>query len=237
MKKKRGKTEVVKKLRIRKGIFLLVFIVIVFGLIGVVYSLQGATWTTKDCVHGAGANDVYKPGETLFIYAKNFDPGTYHWSIRGQPGSGSCNPNQIVAEGDYLFTKVGEVCFNAYTIKNRECGEYKVDFGSKSNNYKVDKNFCALEVYGTVYLNSLGGIPQANFPLLIICRHGDTPKTLDRIKTDSSGNFSVNFLEGDCAEGDTIELSGWSYGSNLGAATTGTMVCNTQINLVVSKFN
>lgn len=228
----------------RKGYVLIALSIIIIGLIiGLVLSAQGTTWTTKDCLHGATPGDTYKPGDQLYIYGKNFDPGTYHWSITGQPGSGSCHPGQVIAEGDYYFDSAeGETCFRAYIIKNRECGEYKVDFAGKTNNYKIEKNFCALEVYGKVYFNETGGVVLGNFPIQVTCRHPDgSGVSGPRMMSESDGNYSMNFVEGTCAEGDEIVVDGYKLlfqnGEEhvLGGNGTATMVCNTQIDLIIKQ--
>jgi hypothetical protein len=230
------KKKVKKEGNMKKNLFIFIFIILVLGVvgIGVVYSMQGSTWTTKDCMHGAGANDEYKPGEMVYIYVKNFDEGLYHWTITGQSGSGSCNPNQVIAQGDYYYQGNKEDCFRAYTIKNRECGIYKVDFGGKTNNYKIVKNFCALEVYGNVYQDELGGEIKVGFPVTIRCNHGGVNSTWTDVPTDSAGEYSVNFLEGTCAIGDPIGIDG-CQASNCGIVATTLSGCNTKVDLVVTN--
>lgn len=101
---------------------------------------KGAIWTTKiDC--GDEDQDInhYAIGEKVFIHGKNFSPeSSYIWNITGQNGGASCDPDQVVASGANLTDLDGKFCFEAYIVAFGDCGEYKVDFGGKNDNYHVD---------------------------------------------------------------------------------------------------
>ena len=61
----------------------------------------GAIWTTRN---GCGTEqqdvNLYETGETVYINGSGFIPGTYPWSIKGQPGGASGDPNTVVASGN-----------------------------------------------------------------------------------------------------------------------------------------
>jgi len=102
-------------------------------------AVSGAIWTTKnDC--GDESQDInhYNIGEVVYINGANFDAGTYDWEIRGQPGQSSADPNIVVASGQETVDSSGKFCFLAYTVQNNDDGEYKVKFGNKQDNYRVD---------------------------------------------------------------------------------------------------
>jgi len=97
----------------------------------------GSIWTTlNDC--GISSQDVnhYGPGEHVYINGENFIASTnYNWEIRGQPDS--CDPSTVVVSGTRTTDGNGKICFDAYTVQNNDCGEYKVNFGGKNDNYQV----------------------------------------------------------------------------------------------------
>jgi hypothetical protein len=100
----------------------------------------GAIWTTKiDC--GDETQDVnhYAIGDDVYIHGANFNPGVKEWSIEGQPGGASCDPNIVVASGNITIGSSGEFCINAYTVQVGDCGEYKANVGNKNDNYRVDE--------------------------------------------------------------------------------------------------
>jgi hypothetical protein len=104
-----------------------------------VSAASGSIWTTlNDC--GASQQDInhYAIGDNVFVNGNNFDAGAYSWSVKGQPGQASCDPNAVVANGTLVVGQSGAFCFNAYTVQANDCGEYKVDFGNKNDNYRVD---------------------------------------------------------------------------------------------------
>ncbi len=101
---------------------------------------SGAIWTTRnDC--GDIKQDVnhYDIGEHVYINGANFNPGNYFWKIKGQPGGASCDPNIIVAMDIFTVNETGSFCFDAYTVQPDDCGEYKVKFANKGDNYRVKK--------------------------------------------------------------------------------------------------
>lgn len=114
---------------------------------------SGAIWTTRnDC--GDISQDVnhYARGEKVYINGKNFDAedNDNDWSITGQPGGASCDPMIVVAFGDYTVDSSGAFCFEAYTVNLDDCGEYKVDFGGKNDNYRVDLDVPVVPEFGMI---------------------------------------------------------------------------------------
>ncbi len=102
---------------------------------------SGSIWTTRnDC--GDEQQDVnqYAIGEKVYINGNKFDAGNYDWKIEGVGGSensqASCDPDKEVASGNYAVDESGRFCFEAYTIADDDCGEYKVGFDGNNN----DKN-------------------------------------------------------------------------------------------------
>ena len=127
----------------RKTTVILVVGVLLCLVLGVMvsagYGHSGSIWTTRnDC--GDFSQDVnqYALGEKVYINGANFNPGTYNWSIKGQPGGASCDPCLVVASGQYTVDESGAFCFEAYTIAMDDCGEYKVKFDGKKDNYRID---------------------------------------------------------------------------------------------------
>lgn len=102
---------------------------------------SGAIWTT-DSSCGDEQQDVnhYNRGEHVYINGSGFSPNTqYSWNIIGQPGGASCDPGNVVAFEDHRATDSnGDFCFDAYTVATDDCGEYKVNFGNKNDNYRID---------------------------------------------------------------------------------------------------
>lgn len=125
----------------RSKIFFVLSIMVVFGLLlvpSVSAGKPGAIWTTKnDC--GSEKQDVnhFSPGDTIYINGSGFDAGSYSWQIRGQPGSSSGDPGQIVASRSVSVNGSGNFCFSAYTVKSDDWGEYAVKVGNKGDNYRV----------------------------------------------------------------------------------------------------
>lgn len=102
---------------------------------------SGSVWTTNgDC--GDESQDVnhYSAGDHVYINGDNFDSddNPYNWEIKGQGGGASTDPNIIVASGTHNVDEDGNVCFDAYTVQADDGGEYKVKFGGKNDNYRVD---------------------------------------------------------------------------------------------------
>lgn len=110
----------------------------------------GSIWTTRDDC-GDEIQDVnsYAIGEKVFINGKNFCQGNYNWSITGQPGGASEDPGIVVALGSKVVdTAAGLFCFEAYTIQADDGGEYKVLFGGKHDNYRVDIDAPVIPEFG-----------------------------------------------------------------------------------------
>jgi len=120
------------------GIFILLSIM-PFALAG----NSGSIWTTTNQC-GEDKQDVnhYGVGDIVYINGANFDEENYDWEIIGLGGSensgASCDPNLVVASGSEYVGEVGDVCFAAYVVENDDCGEYKVSFNNKKDNYRVD---------------------------------------------------------------------------------------------------
>jgi hypothetical protein len=115
-------------------LFLLLF------LASYVSATSGAIWTTNaDCGNITQNVNHYAIGDKVFINGDNFNDLTqYNWDIVGQPGQASCDPDITVANGNYTTDANGSFCFEAYTVANDDCGEYKVGFSNKNDNYQVD---------------------------------------------------------------------------------------------------
>ena len=121
---------------------------------------SGAIWTTK-ATCGTPDQDVnhFNAGDAVYINGENFDLGlTYDWSITGNPGGASTDPNTVVAGGTLSINGSGGVtvnwttgtayagtvtgaggafCFQAYLVQSDDGGEYQVKVGSKGDNYRV----------------------------------------------------------------------------------------------------
>jgi len=101
---------------------------------------SGAIWTTKiDC--GADTQDVnhFAIGDDVHINGDGFTASTsYDWTITGQPGGASCDPDAVVASGTKITDATGKFCIHAYTVQEGDCGEYQVKFDVKGDNYRVD---------------------------------------------------------------------------------------------------
>ena len=135
-----------------KKILLLTFALLLMGslVMAMVSAKSGAIWTTKDDC-GDSSQDVnhYAVGDAVYINGAGFDAGTYDWDITGQPGGASCDPSTVVASGtDYPVGEDGSFCFPAYTVQDGDCGEYKVDFGGKGDNYRVDLSVPTVPEFG-----------------------------------------------------------------------------------------
>ena len=104
---------------------------------------SGSIWTIKDsCGDKTQDENQYNFGDTVYINGANFEPGEYDWTITGNPGGSSCNPGVIVASGSYTVDSSGSFCIEeAYTVQSDDCGEYKVNFDGKKDNYHVIPEF------------------------------------------------------------------------------------------------
>jgi len=107
--------------------------------VSVVSAVSGSIWTTSNqCGNDQQDVNQYSIGEKVYINGANFAEGSYDWSVKGQPGGASCDPSVVVASGSSGVDSSGAFCFEAYKVKNNDCGEYKVDFGNKKDNYHVN---------------------------------------------------------------------------------------------------
>jgi hypothetical protein len=102
----------------------------------------GAIWTTQETCSDPAAQDAnhYDVGQTVHIRGDGFDPDTtLGWSITGQPGGASSDPNIVVASGDVTTDATGYFCVAAYTVLPGDNGEYTVDVddANKNDNYRV----------------------------------------------------------------------------------------------------
>lgn len=108
---------------------------------------NGAIWTT-DGSCGDASQDVnhFQKGHSVYINGSGFDAGSYSWSITGNPGGASTDPGIVVASGTVNVDDSGNFCFNAYTIKNDDGGEYSVKVGNKGDNYRVEYGTASVQV-------------------------------------------------------------------------------------------
>ncbi len=116
--------------------------------------------TTSPCDAPVNENH-YEEGETVYIHASGFDLNTeYSWDITGGKGGSSCDPGMIVASGIKMTDMNGGACFAAYTILEGDCGEYKVNFGGKNDNYRVNGPPAQVPEFGTMIgiLTALGAL-------------------------------------------------------------------------------
>ena len=98
----------------------------------------GSIKTTTSACNSPVDENHYLIGETVYIHGSNFASSNYAWDITGQPGGASCDPNIAVALGNFNVNSSNDFCFPAYVIQNGDCGEYKVTFDGKHDNYRVD---------------------------------------------------------------------------------------------------
>ena len=121
---------------------------------------SGAIWTT-DSSCGVEAQDVnhFQIGDVVYINGSGFNPGVYAWSIKGQPGQASADPDTIVAAGLVVVDQSGSFCINAYTVKSDDAGEYHVKVGTKGDNYRVEPGTpsVSVNVSGACYWTPQGG--------------------------------------------------------------------------------
>jgi len=99
----------------------------------------GAIWTTNGSC-GSEQQDVnhFNHGDVVYINGSGFGSGeSIAWTIDGQPGNASCDPNITVASGNLTSSADGNFCINAYTVAADDCGEYQVKAGNKGDNYRV----------------------------------------------------------------------------------------------------
>ena len=131
-----------------------------FGLAFAPSASAESIWTTQNAC-GADTQDAnhYRVGEIIFINGADWGTGTYTWTITGNPGGSSEDPNIVVATGqititgDNVFSVTGDIdgqegngtgsqpnrfCFGAYYVQPDDGGEYKANVGIKNDNYRVD---------------------------------------------------------------------------------------------------
>ena len=88
---------------------------------------SGRVWTTRQDCGDENADVIgYVPGEWVWVNGASFTPGPHAWSIGGQPGEASCDPEEIVAGGTLTATAQGGFCLQAYQVGDEDCGEYTV---------------------------------------------------------------------------------------------------------------
>lgn len=121
-----------------KKIFTLIILVALISLPALVSAKSGAIWTTvNDCGDEQQNVNHFSAGEYVYINGAGFDDGQHLWDITGLPGQASCDSNSQVTYGSFSVDESGEFCFVAYMIEDDDCGEYKVTFGNKHDNYRV----------------------------------------------------------------------------------------------------
>lgn len=131
-----------KSIGILLGLFLLISIAAVSAGVGNDNGNGGSIWTTKnDCGNVSQDVNQYNLGDQVYVNGANFGAGNHSWTITGLGGSNesgaSCDPGIIVANGNYSVNSNGSFCFNAYNISSDDCGEYKVEFNNKKDNYGI----------------------------------------------------------------------------------------------------
>lgn len=129
--------------------------ILVIVSIAMVSADSGRVWTTRsDCITPQNENHYY-PGEHVWIKGSGFDAGDYDWTITGQPGQASCDPEAVVESGSITVDQSGSCCFDAHTVQSGECGEYKAQLDNKHDNYNVIPEF-GLFVGGLTILAAVG---------------------------------------------------------------------------------
>ena len=130
--------------------------------LGLASAGSGSIWTTKDdCGNESQDINHYEIGDKVYINGANFgDETSYAWDITGGEGGSSCDSGAIVASGNQATDAEGNICFEAYTVANDDCGEYKVNFGGKNDNYRVDGPPAQVPEFGTTVgiLTTLGAL-------------------------------------------------------------------------------
>ena len=102
---------------------------------------SGSIWTTStSCGDEEQNSNHFKSGDEIWINGSNFNPGTYDWSIYGNPGGSSCDPGITVASGTVTVDASRSFCFSAYVVQPDDCGEYRYNVGSKNDNYRVEES-------------------------------------------------------------------------------------------------
>lgn len=139
------------KKQILSAILVINLVLILAGATSAVSQNPGAIWTTRsDCGDVSQNVNQYAIGEAVYVNGAGFDEGTYNWTVMGNPGGSSCDPSVVVASGSYAADGTGEFCFQAYTVQQDDCGEYKVNFGNKNDNFRIDLNLPVVPEFGVV---------------------------------------------------------------------------------------
>jgi hypothetical protein len=143
----------------KKAIGVLVLVTMLVLTLGFA-SAESIKTSTISC--GTQNANHYAIGEHVYIRGEGFDANTkYAWDITGQPGGASCDSNIVVASGDINSDADGYFCFDAYTILEGDCGEYKATADrNKHDNYRVDEGNPVVPEFGTVVgmLTALGAL-------------------------------------------------------------------------------
>jgi len=175
----------------------------------------GAIWTTTYGCDSVQNENHYVVGETVYIRGSNFDPGFYAWTITGQPGGASGDPNTVVASSGstpYVVHDSNEFCFAAYTIQSDDWGEYTVDFGTKNDNYQVreqasvDVNLACIpsDTYGSLTQVSISA-PNNQVKNLSWSYTGDTHAT-NPIILRGSGTLTLTWDGKGSYDGGSLEI-------------------------------
>jgi len=183
----------------------------------------GTIWTTRDDCGTEQQNvNHYIAGDEVWINGKGFSKYKwYEWSIKGQPGGASCDPGQTVASGWKKTDKNGRFCFNVYTVKSDDCGEYKVKFSNKNDNFHVDTMTpTTLTLEPNSATNQLPSDNSHTFTATVYDQKGNKMKNV-------WVSFSTDFGSFKSSSVDTYEkVKTGSSGSNRGKASV-TIYSNT----------
>lgn len=96
---------------------------------------SGAVWTTtSSCGEDPQDENHYHVGDHVYVNGSGFifADNPYSWDINSVP------PGTPVASGTQNVNENGTFCFDAHTVQPDDSGEYKVTFGNKHDNYRVD---------------------------------------------------------------------------------------------------
>ena len=167
----------------------------------------GAIWTTRgDC--GTEQQDVnqYDQGEYIYINGDGFDAGLYNWSITGQPGNASGDPNIVVASGSETVGDGGGFCINqAYLVALDDCGEYTVDFnsterggGNKNDNYHISVS-CSQQASPTPEA-SPSGDPTPTPTATPTNETTDVCANIDGIQTSVPSDYHLDASQRNCVQ-------------------------------------
>ena len=194
------------------------------------YAVEGAIWTTKgDC--GTEQQDVnhYAVGEHVFINGKNFAEVSKAWDITGQPGGASCDPKIHVANGSKKPNADGTFCFDAYTVAADDCGEYKVKYDNKQDNYRVDSEAdTTCEEEGYTWAIAQYNCDEGDWPLFGTVRDG----FLTSATGDGEDCSEVDWTSNPDAAG-VLELNNQGFVNHPGFASAGSIENKHGINSII----